>query len=568
MILDLPPELLYTIFYALDDSAQRNFVATCSVLRHNWLTEAWRCLTLTGRNVKSQLNRLITWTRNDPTGARERTKDTHVLFIRACLLNDDVSAELEGHDNTNIFDGDIYPLLDWLRDSLKILSIDLPPTPDRQFFDITLNSISDLSNLERLFLGRVKVDDGYEVSCTYTGLKEATMIWCHGIVEQRLLIDQPQLEHLDVHDSWDIGNLSLISHQWHNLKSFRFSAIDPAYAVRILENGSGAMTSLQDVSLEVPMSEFVFLTIVAHLADYPIRRFHLALSAEGLGVFLVNPNGLNKVPERFSPEWLRVIGTNLKHLEELVLDYRSGGVLLDLVWPGEPSTYANALSSAERLHTLAISIHAIPQTGRSACRDIAHDYMQRIPSLREVHFPAMPIFPPHMFRSFSDRSQPVPETCHVGYSLFRLSGEDYHSPPDGDCYRPFWITHGTDVALDRHRRAGGLHIVASESDDLEDIDPGFFEEPDLGDHDIFDQEDLDLALWFPDGDEGSDSEMEHLELQHPVGTPDDWMDQLIIGMSNVGVAQLDLSVLDGHDSDVDTMDEHDDDMHLAEDFSW
>ncbi|KAG8745735.1 hypothetical protein FRC10_007215 [Ceratobasidium sp. 414] len=567
MILDLPLELLNVIFQALDDSTQRNFVATCKVLRHTWLAEAWRCVTLSGRNVKSQLNHFVTWTHDDPIGARERTRDIHVLFIRACLLSDDVAAELEGLDNTDIVDGDVYPLLDWLGDSVKILSIDLPPTHDRQFFDVTLNSISHLSNLERLFLGRVKVDDGYEVSCTYSGLKEATMIWCHGIVEQRLLIDQPQLEHLDVHDSWDIGNLSLISHQWHNLKSFRFSAIDPAYAVRILENGSGAMTSLQDVSLEVPMSEFVFLTIVTHLADYPIRRFHLALSAEGLGVFLVNPNGQNKVPERFNPEWLRVIGTKLKHLEELVLDYRSGGVLFDLVWPGEPSTYANALSSAERLHTLAISIHAIPQTGRSACRDIAHKYMQHIPSLLEAHFPAMPIFPSEIY-TFSNRDQPIPETCHVGYSLFRLSGEEYYSPPDGDRYRPFWITHGTDVALDRHRRAGGLQIVASEfDDDLEEIEAELFG-PDLGDNDIFDQEDLDLALWFPDGDEGSDSEMEHVELQHPIGAPDDWMDQLIIGMSNVSVAELDLSVLDAHDSDGDIVDEHDDDMHFAEDFSW
>ncbi|KAG9126615.1 hypothetical protein FRC07_002765, partial [Ceratobasidium sp. 392] len=484
----------------------------------------------------------------------------------ACLLSDVVPEEIEGQDNTDIVDDDIYPLLDWLGSSLKVLCIDLPPTHDRQFFDTTLDSISDLANLERLFLGRVKVDDGYEVSCSYTNLKEATMIWCHGIVEQRLLIDQLQLEHLDVHDSWDIGNLSHISHQWHNLKSFRFSAIDPAYAVRILENGSGAMTSLQDVSLEVPMSELVFRTIVARLADYPIRRFHLALSAEGLGVFLMTPTGPNKVPDKFNPEWLKLIGMSLKHLEELVLDYRSGGVLLDLVWPGEPSTYASALSMAKQLHTLAISIHAMPQNGRSACREIAYDYMEHIPNLQEIHFPAMPIFPPEIMRyQYSSLDRPVPETCWVGYSLFRISGEDCWSPQDGDHYRPFWIVHGTDVAVDRHRRAGGLQIVASDFDDIDELAPDFFEGPDI-EHDIFDQEDLDLALWFPEGDEDSDSEVEHIELHHPIGAPEDWMNQLIIGMSNVGVTQLDLSVLDGHDSDDEIVDEQDDESHLDEDF--
>ncbi|KAG8678814.1 hypothetical protein FRC09_019517, partial [Ceratobasidium sp. 395] len=412
MILDLPPELLNAIFYALDDSSQRSFVATCGDFRYTWLVEAWRCLTLTGRHVKSQLNRLVTWTRDHPKRARERTKHTRVLFIHACLLSDDVSVEEEGQDNTDIVDTDIHPLLDWLQESLEILCIDLPPTHDNQFFDITLDSISNLGNLERLFLGRVKVDDGYDVTCRYTGLREATMIWCHGIVEQRLLNDQPELEHLDVHDSWDIGNLSLISHQWHNLKSFRFSAIDQTYAVRILENGSGAMTSLQDVSIEVPMTEFGFLTILTHLADYPVRRFHLALSADGLGVFQVNPTGHNKVPAKFNPEWLKAIGTNLKHLEELVLDYRSGGISIELVWPGEPSAYANALSTAKRLHTLAISIHAIPQNGRNACRDIAHEYMDHVPSLREIHFPAMPIFPSHIMEyAYPDDDGLVPETC-------------------------------------------------------------------------------------------------------------------------------------------------------------
>lgn len=238
MLLDLPAELVNAIFYFLDDRAQRNFISTCSAFRQTWLTEAWRTLTLTGPNVRSQLAGLILWTNSDPITARERLGLTQALFIRACLLGQDVDDNYhEGEDNTDIYDRDIHPLIDWLSGNLKVLSIDLPPTPDRQFFDSTLASISHLPKLERLFLGRVKVHDGYDVTCTYSGLKEATMIWCHGIVEQRLLVGQPQLEHLDVHDSWDIGNLSAISHQWHNLKSFRFSAIDPAYALHILENG-------------------------------------------------------------------------------------------------------------------------------------------------------------------------------------------------------------------------------------------------------------------------------------------------------------------------------------------
>lgn len=239
MLLDLPTELVDAIFYFLDDRAQRNFIATCRAFRRSWLTEAWRTLTLSGPNVKSQLTRLIFWINSDPGTARKRLDLTQALFIRACLLAEDVDYDdfQEGGDNTDIHDRDIHPLINWLSGSLRVLSIDLPPTPDRQFFDSTLASISRLPKLERLFLGRVKVHDGYDVVCTYSGLKEATMIWCHGIVEQRLLVDQPQLEHLDVHDSWDIGNLSAISHQWHNLKSFRFSAIDATYALNILENG-------------------------------------------------------------------------------------------------------------------------------------------------------------------------------------------------------------------------------------------------------------------------------------------------------------------------------------------
>jgi hypothetical protein len=94
------------------------------------------------------------------------------------------------------------------------------------------------------------------------------------------------------------------------------------------------MTSLEDVSLEVPMAALVFRNIVSHLSYYPVRRFHLSLSAKQLDVFAVNPTGQNKVPQGFGPDWLGTIATSLKHLEELVLDYRSGGASLELVWPG------------------------------------------------------------------------------------------------------------------------------------------------------------------------------------------------------------------------------------------
>lgn len=106
------------------------------------------------------------------------------------------------------------------------------------------------------------------------------------------------------------------------------------------------MTSLEDVSLEVPMSEAVFHSITTHLTGYPVRRFHLSLSADGLGLFVVTPAGQNNLPDGFGPNWLAVIATSLQNLEELVLDYRSGGTSLDLIWPGEQvcwtSTYALA----------------------------------------------------------------------------------------------------------------------------------------------------------------------------------------------------------------------------------
>jgi hypothetical protein len=237
MLLDLPPELLDVIFRTLDDRSQRNLVATCNSFRSHWLPEAWRTLTFTGPKVKSQLNRFVAWINETPSKTVPLISNVQFLFIRACLLEDIAPSELEGEQNTDIQDSDIANLLSHLVDSLKVLLIDLPPTPDSQLFDITLTCIACLHKLERLFLGRVKVDDGHEVVCEYRNLKEATMIWCHGIVEQRLLADQLELEYLDVHDSWDIGNLSAVSHQWQNLKSFRFSAIDFAYALRILENG-------------------------------------------------------------------------------------------------------------------------------------------------------------------------------------------------------------------------------------------------------------------------------------------------------------------------------------------
>ncbi|QRW05460.1 mitogen activated protein kinase [Ceratobasidium sp. AG-Ba] len=590
MILDFPPELLNAIFQALDDPTQRKFTAVCRAFRETWLIEAWQSLTLTGRNVKSQLNRLVNWIEEEPQNAQCLTDHTHSLYIRACLLSDDVPAGEEGEHNMDIVDGDIYPLLNWLCSSLKVLAIDLPPTHDTQFFDTTLRSIVNLTHLERLFLGRVKVDEGYEIECQYTSLKEATMIWCHGIVEQRLLINQPMLEYLDVHDSWDIGNLSLISHQWHNLKSFRFSAIDPTYAIRILENGRGAMTSLQDVSIEVPMSEFTFDTILDNLAGYPVRRFHISLSAEGLGVFQVYPSGQNKIPDKFSPEWLKGIGASLKDLEELVLDYRLGGVQLGLVWPGLHSAYASAMSNIRNLQTLAISIHAIHRPGKHDYREIAQEYMEHIPTLRALHFPAMPIYPPHLlssatnFDSSATSQLPVPaETSHVaevrdvGYSLFRISGDQYESPTGGDHYSPFWISRGIDVAVDRHRRAGGLPIVGNDYGDMElddnGTDPELFEDPNLDNLvDLFDQDDFDLAPWFHDNlDDDSHSDEAHDEPQHVHEAPEDWMDQLIIGMSNVGVAQLDLSILDGHDSDdgiLEDQEEDQEDDFLSEDFGF
>ncbi|CCO29382.1 hypothetical protein BN14_03394 [Rhizoctonia solani AG-1 IB] len=237
MPIDLPPELFGAIFHALDDQSQRYLVATCRTFRDHWLAESWQTLTFTGPRVKSQLRRFVYWV-DKTQHSTDLIKNTQNLFVRACLLDKAVPPGLpEGEQNTDIQDDDLASLLVRLTASLKILSIDLPPMPENQLFDKTLSRIARLPKLQRLFLGRVKVQDGYDVACDYTELKEATMIWCHGIVEQKLLIDQGGLEHLDVHDSWDIGNLSTISHQWHNLKSFRFSAVDHTYATKILEAG-------------------------------------------------------------------------------------------------------------------------------------------------------------------------------------------------------------------------------------------------------------------------------------------------------------------------------------------
>lgn len=95
------------------------------------------------------------------------------------------------------------------------------------------------------------------------------------------------------------------------------------------------MTSLEEVSLEVPMTEGAFFEIVSQLSSYPIRRFHLSLSAEGLGVFQPTPTGRNALPSDFKPQWLAHISRSLKKLEELVLDYRDGGEDLALEWPGD-----------------------------------------------------------------------------------------------------------------------------------------------------------------------------------------------------------------------------------------
>ncbi|CAE6514754.1 unnamed protein product [Rhizoctonia solani] len=557
MLLDLPPEILYFIFLVLDDKSQRSFVATCRAFRH-WVPQAWKTITFTGPRVKSQLNHFVHWI-DKAQGAEQLIQNIQNLFIRACLLGDAVSPGfLEGEENIDIEDEDIANLLARLVDTLRLLAIDLPPMLEDHLFDDTLSCIAQLHKLERLYLGRVKVNDGYEIRCDYTNLKEATMIWCHGIVEQKLLVDQHDLEHLDVHDSWDIGNLSIISYQWHKLKSFRFSAVDHTYATRILESGRGAMTSLEAVSIEVPMNNATFFKIVSELSYYPIRRFHLCISGQGLEVF--HSFGSNRVPDDFGPNWLAYISDNLKDLEELVLDYRTGGSRFELEWPDDQVMYAGALAFAQNLHTLAISVHALPTATWDECRETAQMYFEHIPSLRVVHFPAMPILPERAHKSDSS-------ALFRGYTMRGRPGQANHTEGIGDTYRPFWITHGPDVATDRHRREGGLSIVASRQsesgDDLSDVH--IVDDPMDGlpphEVDFFDQEDADLSLWFPDPETETEDETDDWsldddsqEVEHPEDTPlptsEEWMEGLATAMTNVnlGLNQLDFSELDGHSS--------------------
>ncbi|KAG8691509.1 MAP kinase Pmk1 [Ceratobasidium sp. 423] len=527
MLIDLPPELFDAIFRALDDQSQRYLVATCRAFRSDWLPEAWRTLTFTGPKVKSQLRRFVSWvdkTRVQQTG--HLIQNTQRLFIRALLLKGAVPPGLdEGEQNTDVQDDDIANLLVRLADSLILLAIDLPPMPESQLFDKTLSRIARLAKLERLFLGRVKVNDGYDVECDYTNLKEATMIWCHGIVEQKLLVDQHNLEYLDVHDSWDIGNLSMISYQWHKLKSFRFSAVDYTYAIKILESGRGAMTSLEEVSIEVPMTNVTFFRIVSELSNYPIRRFHLCISGSGLEVF--SASGFNSVPEDFGPNWLAYISNNMKGLEELVLDYRSGGNRFGFEWPGDQTMYAGALAFAQNLHTLAISVHALPDAGIIDCRETAHMYFEHIPSLQTIHFAAMPVLP-------------------------RRPPESYYYPA---------LDLGTPPALFK-----GYTMRGRPNQDT----------------DFFDQDDVDLGLWFPDlemeiedeidADDGDwtsddDSQAEDHAEDTPLPTSEEWMEGLTIGMSNVNLrlSQLDFSELDGHGSSSDDVLEDINDSDLSAD---
>ncbi|KAH7344795.1 hypothetical protein B0J17DRAFT_636871 [Rhizoctonia solani] len=563
-LVDLPPELFDAIFHVLDDHSQRSVVGTCRILRSRWLEAAWSTLTFTGPSVSSQLRRFVSWVDKTQRDGH-LVQNTQNLFIRACLLEDAVPmGSPEGEQNIDIQDDDIANLLICVGDSLKLLAIDLPPMPEDQLFDKTLFRIARLGKLERLFLGRVKVHDGYDVECDYTNLKEATMIWCHGIVEQKLLINQYDLQHLDVHDSWDIGNLSNISHQWHNLKSFRFSAVDHTYATKILESGRGAMTSLEDVSIEVPMTNSIFFRIVSELSSYPIRRFHLCISGPGLEVF--HPIGINSVPDDFGPNWLAYISNSLKGLEELVIDYRTAGDRFELEWPNDQTMYAGALAFAQNLHTLVITVHALAKASHRGCRETAQMYFEHIPSLQTIHFPAMPTIPQRSLESRTGLD--APPVLSRGYTMRGRPGQAHHSEGIGDTYRPFWITYGPDVAVDRHRRGGGLRIVANNhADELPDdfSDAHIFDDlmGDLLAHDtdFFDQDDVDLGLWFPDpgtddeadddGDWTSDDsqDMDHAE-DTPLPTSEEWMEGLTIGMSNMHLrlSQLDFSELDGHSS--------------------
>lgn len=198
--------------------------------------------------------------------------------------------------------------------------------------------------------------------------------------------------------------------------------------------------------------------------------------------------------------------------------------------------------------------------------------MEHIPGLQTVHFPAMPIFTYEQLQpTFQIPIHAVSEMNFRGYTMTRLTDGLFQHSTAGDTYRPFWITCGPDVAVDRHRRTGGLRIVSDGSDggitpSIIDFEDDLEDEPAPPEFDIFDDEDMDLGPWFPEpNDEDSDFSYEHLDHDHPVPTPDEWMEGLTLGMGNLSIAQLDFSELDGHSSD-DLANEHDDVMsHFSED---
>jgi hypothetical protein len=183
----------------------------------------------------------------------------------------------------------------------------------------------------------------------------------------------------------------------------------------------------------------------------------------------------------------------------------------------------------------------------------------------------MPIFPYDLVRL--SRGPPlatVPETCYKGYTALGRPGQPDHIESLGDTYRPFWITRGPDVAVDRHRREGGLRIVANNSDgESSEFSEAVFDDlvPDI---DFFDQDDVDLGIWFGDPDEDEDwsstSEGEQEQGEQPDPPPftsEEWMEGLTIGVSNMNlrVGQLDFSELDRHSSSSnDVLDDDDSDF--------
>lgn len=228
--------------------------------------------------------------------------------------------------------------------------------------------------------------------------------------------------------------------------------------------------------------------------------------------------------------------------------------------PPIQSAYAAALSTARNLRTLAISIHALPQNGWDDCREIAQTYFEQIPSLKALHFPATPLFSPQLLNlSRASSLGEAPETCFKGYSALGRPNQSHHTESLGDAYRPFWITRGPDVAADRHRREGGLRIVANHSDGSSEFSDAEFDELMHSDIDFFDQDDSDLGVLFNDPDEGggwtssSDEETHEEHLDPPPPTSEEWMEGVTIGVSNMNlhIDQLDFSELDGHGSSSD-----------------